>query len=142
MYLYREGPFNKHVTWEGGREKTNKRNRKWHRKEGVQSKKACLSHKSLDVFFCVIQSFLLGFWWNPDITVNKKKSTSNKEPTSISDIIVSYLYKNIIIPLLCQCWLFVHICASKNSLVFKDAIFYLLWYNVMRWSRNICSWMG
>ena len=32
-------------------------------------------------------------------------------------------------PLLCQCSLFIHMCVSKNSIVFKEVIFYLLWYN-------------
>ena len=27
----------------------------------------------------------------------------------------------------------------KNSIVFKDTVFYLRWYNMMRWSRHICE---
>ena len=27
----------------------------------------------------------------------------------------------------------------KNSIVFKDVIFYLRWYNVIRWSSHICK---
>ena len=63
-------------------------NKKWHRKEGVQSKKWCPSHKFFYVLFPVTQSlFLLGFSWSPDnITARNKKSTSKKEPTSVSEI--------------------------------------------------------
>ena len=59
-----------------------------------------------------------------DIIGSNKKSTSKKEPTSVSEIAISYLQKNIIIPLLCQCGLFIHTCVSKNSIVSKDVIFY------------------
>ena len=38
--------------------------------------------------------------------------------TSISEITISYLHKNIVIPLLCQCELFIHTCVSKNSVMF------------------------
>ena len=43
----------------------------------------------------------------------------------------------IIIPLLCQHGLFIYKCVSKNAIASKDKIFYLLWYNVVRWSSNI-----
>ena len=111
-------------------------NRKWHRNEGVQSKKWCLSHKLIYVLFSVTQSLLLlGFSWSSDnITANNKKNTYKKEPTRASELIRLYLHKNIIIPLLCQCGVFIHVCASKNSIVSKDVIFF--WYNVVRWSTH------
>ena len=43
----------------------------------------------------------------------------------------------ITILLLCQHGLFVYKCVSKNANASKDTIFYLLWYNVVRWSSNI-----
>ena len=101
----------------------------------MQSKKWCPSHKFFYVLFAVTKSFLLGFSWSSD---NITASTSKKDPTSVSEIAVWYLLKNIIIPLLCQCGLFIHTCVSKNTFVSKDAIFYLLWYNVIRWSNHIC----
>ena len=88
-------------------------NKKWHRKQGVQSKKSCPSHKFFYVLFSVTQSlFLLGFSSSPgNITASNKKSTSKKVPTSISEITIKYLHKNIIIPPLCQCGLFIkHVC--------------------------------
>ena len=115
-------------------------NRKWHRKEGVRSKKWYPSRKFSLYFFSVTQSILLGFSWNSNnIKVSKKKSTFKKEPTSISEITISYLHKKIIIPLLCQCGFFIHTYVSKKSIVSKDAIFYLLWYNLIRWSSHICK---
>ena len=51
--------------------------------------------------FSVTQSFLLGFSW----------------PIIVSEIITSYLHKNIKIPLLCQCRLFRHTCVYKFSCV-------------------------
>ena len=30
-------------------------------------------------------------------------------------------------------------CVSKNSIVSKDLVFYLLWYNMIRWSSHICK---
>ena len=49
------------------------------------------------------------------------------------------MHKNIVIPLLSKFGLFIHICVSINSIVPKDVIFYLLWYNVIRWSSHICK---
>ena len=93
---------------------------KRHRKENVQSKNWYPSHK----FFCplcpVTQSFLLGFSWSSDsITASNKKCTSKKEPTSVSEITIQYLHKNIKIPLLCQCGLFINAEVSKNSIGLK-----------------------
>ena len=108
-----------------------------HRKEGVQSKKWYLSHKFFYLLFSVTQSFLLGFSWRSDnITACNKKSTSNKESTSVSEITIYYLHKSIIILLLCQCALFIN---TSMSIVFKDVIFYLVWYYPMRWSSPICK---
>ena len=63
-------------------------NSKWHRKEGVQSKKWCPSEKFVYILFSVTQSlFLLGFSQSSDnITASNKNSTSKKKPTSISEI--------------------------------------------------------
>ena len=47
------------------------------------------------------------------------------------------MHKNIIIPLLCQCEWFLLTCVSKNSIVSKDMIFYLLWHNVLLWNSHI-----
>ena len=93
-------------------------NKKWHRKEGVHSKKWCHSHKFFYVLFSVTQSlFLLGFSSSPgNITLSIKKSTSNKVPTSISEITIKYLHKNIIIPPLCQSRLFMqNMCRKTQS---------------------------
>ena len=83
-------------------------NKKWHRKEGVQSKKWCPLHKFFYVLFSVTQSlFLLGFSSSPgNITASNKKNASKKVPTIVSEITIKYLHKNIIIPPLCQCGLF------------------------------------
>ena len=47
------------------------------------------------------------------------------------------MHKNILILLLCQCGLFMHTCVSKNVIVSKDVIFYLLRYNMIHWSSHI-----
>ena len=95
------------------------------------------------IFLCTFfltQSFLLRFSWRFDnITVSNENSKSKKDPASVSEITISYLHKNIIIPLLCQFGLFVNTCVSKNSIVSKDLIFYLLWCNAIRWSSHICK---
>ena len=111
------------------------------RKKGVQSKQWCPSDKFFYLLFSVTESlFLLGFSQSSDnITASNKKSTSNKEPLIVSKITIKYLQKIIIIPLRCQCELFIHTCVSKNSTVSKDSIFYLLWHNVIRWSNHICK---
>ena len=73
--------------WEGEGSRGTKQ-QKW-RKEGVKSKRWCLSHKFFYVFFSVTQSlFLLGFSWSSDITASNKKSTSKKKPTSVSEITI------------------------------------------------------
>ena len=65
-------------------------NKKLHRKEGVESKKWCPSHKFFHVLFSVTQSlFLLGFSWNPhNIRASDKKSTSKKEHASVSKVTI------------------------------------------------------
>ena len=94
----------------------------------------CFSHKFFYILFSATQSFLLRFSWSCDNT-----TASNKKRKNLPEITVSYLQKNIIIPLLCQCELFIHKCVSKNSIVSKDVIFYLLWYKVICWSSQICK---
>ena len=114
--------------------------KKWHGKEGMQSKGWCPWHKFFYVLFSVTQSFLLGFSWSSNnITASNKKSTSRKGSTSVSEITISYFHRNIIISLLCQSELFIHTCASKNLIVPKDIIFCLLWYNEIRWNSHICK---
>ena len=116
-------------------------NKKWHRKEGVQSKKWWPSRKFFyDVLSSATQSFISSWFliklW---LYYSEKKSQFKKKSTSVSEITISYLHKNIIIPLLCQFGLFVNTCVSKNSIVSKDLIFYLLWFNAIRWSSHICK---
>ena len=57
-----------------------------------------------------------------NITGSNKKSTFKKEPIIVSKITIKYLHKNIIIPLLYQCGLFIHTRVSKNSVASKDVI--------------------
>ena len=107
MNLYRDHAASRSLgKGEGVDEESNK---KWHRKEGVQYKKWCPSHKFFYAIFSVTQSlFLLGFSSNPgNITATNKKSSSKKVPTSISEITIKYLHKNIKILPLCQCFLFI-----------------------------------
>ena len=84
-------------------------NKNWHRKEGVQSKKWYPSHKFFYALFSVTQSwFLLGFSSSPcKITASNKKSSSKKVPTSISEMTIKYLHKNIKIPPLYQSVFFI-----------------------------------
>ena len=103
------------------------------------NKKWCCSQKFFYAIFSVTQSFLLSFLWRSDIiTASSEKNISKKEPTSVSDITL-YLHKNIIIPMLFQCGLFIRICVSINLILSKDVIFNLLWYNVIRWNSHICK---
>ena len=90
MYLCRANSVSTSLGKEEG-----ERNKKWHRKEGVQSKKWCPSHKFSYIHFSVTDN----------LTANNKKSTSKKDATIVSEITIQYLHKNIIIPLLCQCGL-------------------------------------
>ena len=64
--------------------------------------------------------FLLGFSTSPgNITVNIKKSTFKKVPTSISEITIKYLHKNIMAPPLCQSGLFIQNVCLKIQLRLK-----------------------
>ena len=51
------------------------------------------------------------------------------------------MHKNAIIPLLSQCVLFIHTCASKNSIVSKDRYstsFDIVWYALIAiYAKNI-----
>ena len=88
---------------ERGREKM-KKAIKSDRKKDVRRKKLCPTYKFLYVLFSVTKSwFLLGFSSSSgNITAIIKKSTSEKVPTSISEITIKHLHKNIIIPQLWQ----------------------------------------
>ena len=114
--------------------------KKLRRKERMQSNKVMSSHKFFhELFFGTQLLFFLGFLWSSYITARNKDSTSKKESTSVSEMTILIFAQNIIIPLLCQCGLFIYTCVSENSVVFKNVIFYILWLNVMCWSRNICE---
>ena len=63
--------------------------KKWHKKEGVQSKKWRPSHKFFCVLFSATQSFLLVFSGSSDnIIASNNKSTSKKEPITLSEITI------------------------------------------------------
>ena len=111
-------------------------NKKWHRKEGVWQKRQCPSHKFLYVLFSVTQfSFLPGFSSSPgNITASISQNTSKKVPTSISEITIKYLYKNLRIPPLCQSGLFIQNVSLKIQLLLEMWFFYLLWYEVQNWN--------
>ena len=110
MCLYRD--YSASTSIRKGEREDKESNRKWHRKESVQLKNWCPSYKFFYVLFSVTQSFLLGFSWSSDnIPVRAIRRTSKNEPTCISEITISYLHKNIVIPLLCQCrCLYIDVC--------------------------------
>ena len=98
----------------------------------MQSKKWRLSHKFFYLLFAVTQSFLLDFSCSSDnITGSNTKSTSKKGPTSVFEITMQYLLKNIKIYLLCQCGLFnIHVC-PEIQLCLKmwfSTLFHITWY--------------
>ena len=100
----------------------------------MQSKKLCPSNKFFYVLFPVTQSlFLLGLSWSPEnITASNKKSTSKKKPTSVSKITMQYFHKNILIPLLFQCELFIQHVFLKIQLCLKMLFFTssdITWYS-------------
>ena len=90
-------------------------NEKWHRKEGCSQKSVVFHTNSCIYFFC--NSIFISSWF-----------LMKKELTCVSEMTILYLHKNIIITLLCRSGLFINTCVSKNPVVFKDVIFYLLWY--------------
>ena len=130
------GPFSKYVIWEeeGVDEESKK---KWNRKEGVYSKKVIsLTQSFRFTFFC--HSIFIPSWLD-NITGSNKKSTSKEMLAIVSEITIRYLHKHIIILLLSQCGLFIHTFVFNKSILSKDVTFYLLWYNVRRWSSHICQ---
>ena len=114
MYLYRGHSA---ITSLRKGERVDKRATKMTQEGGRAVKNVMSLTKFFYVLFFVTQSFLLSFSWSPDnITASNKKSISKKEPTSVSEITISYLNSTIIISLLCQCGLFVQTFMSKNSI--------------------------
>ena len=92
----------------------------------------------LYTFFPGTQSFFLCFAWSSyHITASEQQKKTYQEPISVFEITIEYLHKNIIIPLLSQYGLSIYTCVSKNAILSKDEIFYLPWYNVIRWSSHI-----
>ena len=64
-------------------------NKKLIRKQGVRQKSDVPQANSFMYLFLITQSFLLGFSLSSDnITASNKKSTYNKEPTSVSEITI------------------------------------------------------
>ena len=95
IHLYRSHSTNTSL---GNRKELDEESdKKWHRKEGFSRS-------------------------SENITESHKKSTSKKEPIIVSKITIKYLHKNIIIPLLYLCGLFIHTRVSKNSVASKDVI--------------------
>ena len=106
--------FNKYVTCKG---------------EGVEyvAKKGMSPIQIVLSFFYVRQSFLFRFLWNSgNITPSNKKNTYKSLCIQENYIIFAQKFYNSISLLTCV----VYVC--KNAIEFKDAIFYLLWYNVIQ----------
>ena len=101
----------------GKGEGVDKENQKVTEKGGRAVKKVMsLTHIPLCTFFCNSSLFNLGFSSSPgNITASIKKSSSKKVSTSIFEITIKYLYKNIIPPL-CQCELFIQNVCLKIQL--------------------------
>ena len=103
----------------------------------MQPKKWCLSHKFFYILFSVTQLFLLGFSWSFD---NISASNRKTQPS-----VYQFIWDNYIIfgqncynsTTLCQYGLFIHIYVFKNASLSKATIFYLLWYNVIRWGSHM-----
>ena len=134
MYLYSGHSAN--ASLEKGEGVNKESNKEWHRKEGVQSKKWCFSHKFFYVLFLVTQSlFLLGFSWSPDnIIASKKRAHRGYHCIWNNYIMFARKYYN---STNLSMWVFYTTCVSKNSVVYQDVIFYLIWYNVIRLSSRI-----
>ena len=100
----------------------------WHRKEGVQPKKWCPSHKFFYVLISITQSlFLLCFLWSFDnITANNNKSTFKIKPRNNYLIFAQKYYNSTTSSM----WVVYTNMCVKNAVVSKDVIFYLFWYNV------------
>ena len=129
LYLYRG--HSSSTSLGKGQGVDEERNTKWHRKEDVQSKNRCPLHKFFYALFSVTQSLsLLGFsWGRSNITASNKKSTSKKGPTSVSEITIYYNSTKITQkynPTTLSMWVVYTTCASKNSILSQDVIFYLL----------------
>ena len=149
MYLYRGHSASTSLgNGEGVDEESNKN---WHRNEGMQSKKWSPSHKFFYVLFSVTQSlYHLGFSWSPDnITASNKNSTPKKELSSVSEMTIQYLHKNLIIPLPLQCELFIEHVYLKIQLsqVVIFTSFDITWYaeaaiyaKDLLFSHSIVSW--
>ena len=113
-----------------------KSNKKWHRKEGVQSKKWCPSNKFFYALFSVTQSLLI-LGSNHSLTILQQATKRTHPRKSLPKHLRYYLHKNILIPLLCQRGFFIHTCVSENLIASKYLIFYLFWYNVIHCRSHI-----
>ena len=129
MYLYKDHSARTSFGKEEGVDE--KSNKKWHRKDGVQSEKRC-PYPSKH-FFSETQSLcLLGFSWSPD---NIKVSNRAYQYIWNNHIIFAQKYYNFTT---LSMWVVYATCVPKNSIVSQDMISYLLWYNVIHWSSHIC----
>ena len=113
--------------WEG----VDESNKKWHRMKDVQPKKWCLSHN-----FFIISTFfydsIFPSWFFMKLWQYYREQ--QKEPIQERAYQCIWnnhldLHKNIIIPLLYQCGLFIHTCVSENSILYKDVIIYLSFFS-------------
>ena len=103
-------------------------NKKWHRRDGMQSKKGCLLH-IFPLFFFVTQSlFLLGSSESSDnITKSNKKSTSKAYQCIWNNFIIFAQKYYSFITL--SSGLFIDTCVPKNSIkIWISTSFDIAWY--------------
>ena len=110
----------------------------WTKGEGV-GEKSDVSYTNSSIYFFSRNSIFLSLLCVELLSYYSERATKKtyQEPISVFEITIEYLHKNIIIPLLSQYGLSIYTCVSKNAILSKDEIFYLPWYNVIRWSSHI-----
>ena len=129
------GAIQQVLHWEAGREdeernKTLQRNRTYSQKSDVARTNSSMSFFQWHNLF-----FLVPY----EALIILQRAVQERAYQYIWNKYIIFAQKHYNYTTLSQCGLFIHTCVFKNSIVFKDAIFYPLWYDVTQWRRHICK---
>ena len=108
-----------------------KSDKKWRKKEDVQPRKWCTSQKFFHAFFfcklLVFHETLILQW--------AARKTNPRAYQCIWDSYIKFAQKYYNFTTSSKWVVYRYMCVSKNAILSKDAIFYFLWYNVIRSSH-------
>ena len=122
-----------------------KRGSKWRMQQKVTQKGGCAVEKVMSLSQILLCTFFSNSIFIPSWVLTKPwLYYSEQQKQHIQERAYQCIWSNYI--MFAQkyynstnlwMWVVYATCVSKNSVVYQDVIFHLLWYNVIRWSSHI-----